>query len=54
MGKKKDQRMAEEEVRKISNVLPHQSGHLLPSDVLGSYTGHPIDDEVPVQDADDL
>ena len=24
------------------------------SDVLGSYTGNPVDDEVPVQDADDL
>lgn len=26
----------------------------IPSDVLGSYTGHPADSEHPVQDADDL
>ena len=26
----------------------------IPSDVFGSYTGQPYDDEVPVQDADDL
>jgi len=26
----------------------------IPSDVFGSYTGVPLDDEIPVQDADDL
>lgn len=26
----------------------------IPSDVLGSYTGHPADSEHPVQDVDDL
>ena len=26
----------------------------IPSDVQGSYTGNPVDDKIPVQDADDL
>lgn len=35
-------------------AMRNQSAHGVPSDVTGSYTGNPIDDEVPVQDADDL
>ncbi len=41
-------------VPEMVSVMRNQSAHGVPSDVTGSYTGNPIDDEVPVQDVDDL
>ncbi len=41
-------------VLRAASVMPTQSGHEVPSDVNGSYTGTPLDYEVPEQDADDL
>lgn len=38
----------------ITQIMPKMSGWEVPSDVLGSYTGTGIGEEVPVQDADDL
>ena len=35
-------------------TLRQQGRGEIPSDVLGSYTGTPVDGGVPVQDADDL
>lgn len=37
-----------------ARILQGQSGHIVPSDVNGSYTGTPIDGGVPEQDVDDL
>lgn len=37
-----------------ASTLRNQSRGKVPSDILGSYTGTPRDDEVPEQDADDL
>ncbi len=39
---------------KTSSTLARQSGRDVPSDVQGSYTGAPVADQHPVQDADDL
>ena len=39
------------EVRKVSKKKKQPK---IPSDVLGSYTGKPVEDIRPVQDADDL
>lgn len=41
-------------VNSVAQTMQHQSEHGVPSDVLGSYTGTPIDGLVPEQDADDL
>lgn len=41
-------------VRDICSVMRNESRHASPSDVLGSYTGTPVDDCRPEQDADDL
>ena len=41
-------------VPQMVSAMRGESSHVIPSDVTGSYTGNPIDDEVPVQDADDL
>ncbi len=41
-------------VPQMVSAMRNESAHIIPSDVTGSYTGNPIDDEVPVQDADDL
>lgn len=37
-----------------AETLKKQSNHEVPSDVQGSYTGNPLNDDEPVQDADDL
>lgn len=37
-----------------SKELARARNRYIPSDVLGSYTGQPLDGERPVQDADDL
>lgn len=37
-----------------ASVLRNQSHNGFPSDVLGSYTGNPIQGDIPEQDADDL
>ena len=37
-----------------AETLKKQSNHEVPSDVQGSYTGSPLNDDQPVQDADDL
>ena len=34
--------------------MPLQTMKAAKTDPLGSYTGNPVDDDVPVQDADDL
>lgn len=39
---------------KTGSTLARQSGCEVPSDVQGSYTGSPVADDHPVQDADDL
>lgn len=39
---------------KAGSTLARQSGREVPSDVQGSYTGSPVADDHPVQDADDL
>lgn len=41
-------------VQDIAATLKNAGKHGIPSDVSGSYTGVTIDDERPVQDADDL
>ncbi len=41
-------------VNEMINAMRNQCRIGAKSDVLGSYTGCPADDEVPVQDADDL
>ena len=42
-------------VDELTKIMPEQSRKDIPSDVLGSYTGTPLDEEdEPVQDADDL
>lgn len=41
-------------VSEDASVMREQSGFILPSDTLGSYTGTPIEDEMPEQDPDDL
>lgn len=41
-------------VNEMISVMRNENRRGAKSDVLGSYTGTPIDDEVPVQDADDL
>ena len=41
-------------VPQMVSAMRYESSHIIPSDVTGSYTGNPIDDDVPVQDADDL
>lgn len=38
----------------VIRVIPTENGHKFNSDILGSYTGTPFNDEVPVQDQDDL
>jgi len=38
----------------LTKIMSEQSRKDIPSDVLGSYTGTPVDGGVPVQDADDL
>lgn len=40
--------------RDAANTLPAQGKGFIKTDVLGSYTGCPMDGERPVQDADDL
>lgn len=43
--------------RKSEEIAEIWSGNLnddIPSDVLGSYTGNSLEDERPIQDADDL
>lgn len=39
---------------KIIETFRDKESKEIPSDVQGSYTGNPIGDSVPVQDADDL
>ncbi len=41
-------------VPKMVATMRNQSRNEILSDVNGSYTGNPIDDDIPVQDADDL
>lgn len=41
-------------VKAVALTLPQEGKGKIPSDVNGSYTGTPVDGEVPVQDADDL
>lgn len=41
-------------VRAVVRSLPQEGKRDILSDVAGSYTGTPVDDSVPVQDADDL
>lgn len=41
-------------VPKMVATMRNQSRNEILSDVNGSYTGNPVDDDVPVQDADDL
>lgn len=41
-------------VKAVAQALPQEGKGDIPSDVNGSYTGTPVDGEVPVQDADDL
>ncbi len=41
-------------VKAVEQALRQEGKGEIPSDVNGSYTGTPIDGEVPVQDADDL
>lgn len=42
-------------IRAVTAVLPGQAASGgIPSDVLGSYTGHALDGDRPIQDADDL
>lgn len=42
-------------IRSVAAILPNQAGSDgIPSDVLGSYTGHALDGGRPIQDADDL
>lgn len=40
--------------KKAAETMRRQGRGEIPSDVLGSYTGSPQRDEMPVQDADDL
>ena len=47
-------RQKKERLMAAITLLPGQSGGLIPSDVLGSYTGRAADGAEPVQDADDL
>lgn len=47
---KEDPRPMKKPLRGVSNGIDLG----IPSDVFGSYTGVPLDDEIPVQDADDL
>lgn len=54
---KKRKRFSSPTVNAIVNeasVLRNQSSNGVPSDVLGSYTGSPIKDDIPEQDSDDL
>ena len=39
---------------KAAETLKRQGKHEVPSDVQGSYTGTPMDNGKPIQDADDL
>lgn len=41
-------------VKQITGCIKNEGKGLIKSDVNGSYTGMAIDDEKPVQDADDL
>ena len=41
-------------LEKIGNSLPEVNDGMIAADVLGSYTGVPVDGDEPVQDADDL
>ena len=41
-------------VKAVAQALRQEGKGEIPPDVNGSYTGTPIDGEVPVQDADDL
>lgn len=45
---------AERRAEHAACALPDMNKGEIPSDVNGSYTGTPLDDLVPVQDADDL
>ena len=38
----------------LSEPLSRSSDDSIVSDVNGSYTGHPVDGGIPIQDADDL
>ena len=41
-------------VSELSKPLDTAAENSVTSDIDGSYTGHPLDDGMPVQDADDL
>ncbi len=48
--KKQNKNITENVIETFKNT-PNEK---IPSDVQGSYTGNPIDDNKPIQDADDL
>lgn len=49
---KKAKRPGEDKLREMEDFS--EQARLAHSDVLGSYTGNPLQDRMPVQDADDL
>lgn len=59
--KKENKKLSERAVKKINrkaeeiaDIWSGDTNEEIPSDVLGSYTGNPIDTDRPIQDADDL